>query len=158
MPVRRDPFANFERMRREMDELFGDVFARTGLAPHRRGGFSPAVDISYSGEPPRVVVTAELAGIKLDELRIEVEGHELVIAGRRPPPDAPGRAYQQIEIEHGPFRRAIQLGVDVAAADAHATYQDGILRIELPLAPAAKGTHRVPVETAAPPGEGEGEP
>ena len=33
MPPERDLFANFERMRREMDELFGDVFDRTGLAP-----------------------------------------------------------------------------------------------------------------------------
>src|SRR3954471_17279745 len=58
-----DLFANFERMRREMDELFGDVFDRTGLAPARRGGFSPAVDGFYQGEPPRAVVQAELAGI-----------------------------------------------------------------------------------------------
>ena len=28
----RDIFANFDRMRREMDELFGDVFERSGLA------------------------------------------------------------------------------------------------------------------------------
>ena len=32
----RDLFANFERMRREMDELFGDVFERAGaVAPAR---------------------------------------------------------------------------------------------------------------------------
>ncbi len=36
----RDLFANFERMRREVDELFGDVFERTGLS-RRRAGFSP---------------------------------------------------------------------------------------------------------------------
>ena len=42
--------------------------------------------------------------------------------------------YQQIEIEHGPFRREIQLGVDVVAAQASATYEDGILRVELPVA------------------------
>ena len=44
MAPERDLFANFERMRREMDELFGDVFDR-GLAPRRRGGFVPAVDV-----------------------------------------------------------------------------------------------------------------
>nr|MBA2319162.1 Hsp20/alpha crystallin family protein [Euzebyales bacterium] len=33
MPRHPDLFANFERMRREMDELFGDVFDRTRLAP-----------------------------------------------------------------------------------------------------------------------------
>jgi HSP20 family protein len=39
MPGERDLFANFERMRREMDGIFGDVFDRTALAPRRRGGF-----------------------------------------------------------------------------------------------------------------------
>src|SRR3954453_19463056 len=58
----RDLFANFERMRREMDELFGGVVAR-GRAPRRRGGFSPAVDVYYVGYPPRAVVRADLAGI-----------------------------------------------------------------------------------------------
>ena len=40
----RDLFANFERMRREIDELFGDVFERTGF---RGRGFSPSVDVYY---------------------------------------------------------------------------------------------------------------
>ena len=48
-----DLFANFERMRREIDELFGDVFERTGL---RGGGFSPSVDVYYVDDPPRAVV------------------------------------------------------------------------------------------------------
>jgi len=39
MASERDLFANFERMRREMDELFGDVIDR-GLAPRRRPGRS----------------------------------------------------------------------------------------------------------------------
>ena len=44
MPSDRDLFANFERMRREMDELFGDVFRRGGLTT-RREGFSPSGDV-----------------------------------------------------------------------------------------------------------------
>ena len=43
----RDLFANFERMRREMDQLFGDVFERAGMA-RRRVGFLPAVDVAYT--------------------------------------------------------------------------------------------------------------
>ncbi|MEA2319769.1 MAG: hypothetical protein QOD44_3958, partial [Solirubrobacteraceae bacterium] len=74
MAPERDLFANFERMRREMDELFGDVFERSGLAPRRRGGFSPAVDVFYEGDPARAVVQAELAGIDPDELSLEIEG------------------------------------------------------------------------------------
>src|ERR687893_144174 len=63
----RDLFANFERMRREMEELFGDAFDR-GLSPRRRTGFTPAVDVYYLTDPPRAVVKADLAGIDPDEL------------------------------------------------------------------------------------------
>ena len=146
MPGERDLFANFERMRREMDELFGDVFDRTGLAPNRRGGFSPAVDVFYEGEPPRAVVQAELAGIDPDELTLEIEGRELVIAGHRRPADAEGRMYQQLEIDFGPFRRVIPLGADVVPDAARATYRDGILRIELPLRRQEPRSRTVPIE------------
>jgi HSP20 family protein len=148
MPPNRDLFANFERMRREMDELFGDVFDRTGLAPARRGGFSPAVDVFYEGEPPRAVVQAELAGIDPDELTLEIEGRELVIAGHRRPQDAEGRLYQQLEIDYGAFRRVIPLGAEVVPSEARATYTDGILRIELPLARPDVRSRSVPIEIA----------
>jgi len=148
MPHEHDLFANFERMRREMDELFGDVFDRTGLAPAKRGGFSPAVDVFYQGDPPRAVVQAELAGIDPDELTLEIEGRELVIAGHRRPEDAEGRLYQQLEIDFGPFRRVIPLGAEVVPAQARATYTDGILRIELPLARPEVRSRSVPIEVA----------
>jgi HSP20 family protein len=145
-----DLFANFERMRREMDELFGDVFGGGVLGQRHRGGFSPAVDVFYENppapEPPRAVVHAELAGIDPDEIGLEIEGRELVIAGHRRPADAEGRVYQQLEIDFGPFRRVIPLGADVVADEARATYRDGILRVELPLVQDQPRTRRVPID------------
>ena len=129
----RDLFANFERMRREMDELFGDVFDR-GMAPVRRGGFSPAVDVYYSSDPPRAIVRADLAGIDPAGIALEIRGRELILSGTRPPESGEDRVYQQLEIEHGAFRRVIALGVDVDPNAAQASYEDGILTVELPLA------------------------
>ena len=141
----RDLFAGFDRMRREMDELFGDVLERSFGG--RRAGFSPRVDVSYAADPPRAIVTAELAGINPDELELEVRGRELVIAGHRGPVDeTEGRVFQQIEIEHGPFRRSVQLGAEVVSDQAKATYHDGILRVELPLQQPEARTRSVPVE------------
>ena len=129
----RDLFANFERMRREMDELFGDVFDR-GLGPRRRGGFVPAVDVYYVGNPPRAVVRADLAGIDPAQLELEIRGRELILGGQRLAPGADReRLYQQLEIEHGPFRRVVALSVDVDSTAAVASYEDGILTVELPL-------------------------
>jgi HSP20 family protein len=132
VPGDRDPFAQFERMRREMDQLFGDALDRR--LTHRRGGFSPAVDVYYTSGPPRAWVRADLAGIDPAEVALEVRGRELVLTGRRRLEGGEHRVYQQLEIEHGPFRRVIALGVDVDPDAASAEYEDGILLVELPLA------------------------
>ncbi len=134
MPSQRDPFANFERMRREIDELFGDVFGTSTLAPQRRTGFTPPVDVSYADDPPRAIVTVALPGIRVEDLDLEVQGRQLVISGHRRPAESEGRVYQQIEIEHGSFRRVIGLGADVDSQRTTASYHDGLVRIELPLA------------------------
>ena len=89
VPSERDLFANFERMRREMDELFGEVLERR-LTPRRHDGFMPAVDVYYAGDPPRAVVRADLAGIDPSDVELEIRGRELVLSGlRRPPPTTP---------------------------------------------------------------------
>jgi HSP20 family protein len=119
----RDLFANFERMQREMEELLP-----------RRSGFSPAVDVYYHGNPPTAVVRAELAGVDPGEVTLEVRGRELVISGQRAAEREDERVYQQLEIHHGPFRRAVALGADVDADAAKARYEDGMLIVELPLA------------------------
>jgi HSP20 family protein len=140
----RDLFANFERMRREIDELFGDVFERqTGL---RGRGFSPSVDVYYADDPPRAVVKADLAGIDIHDVALEIRGRQLLIAGERRPAAATGRLYQQIEIENGPFRRLVELGADVEADAATASYEDGILAVEIPLARPERTVRQVPIE------------
>ena len=145
VPSDRDLFANFERMRREMDELFGDVF---GAGPVRRGAFSPAVDVYYVPDPPRAVVRAELAGIRAAEIELEIRGRELIVAGNRRAPDADEeRLYQQLEIQHGPFRRVVALGADVDADAAAATFEDGVLTVELPIR-APQGGRHVPIRQA----------
>jgi HSP20 family protein len=142
----RDPFANFERMRRQIDELFGDAWTRAGLA-QRRPGFRPRVDVYYSdtGDRPRAVIKVDLAGVATEDLSIEVRGRTLVISGERKARETEGRVYQQLEIESGPFQREIQLGVEVQAEQARATYEDGVLRVEVPLAAPAAG-RQVPID------------
>jgi HSP20 family protein len=140
----RDLFGNFERMRREIDELFGDVFERkAGL---RGGGFSPSVDVYYVDDPPRAVVKADLAGIDIQDVALEIRGRQLLIAGERRPAEASGRLYQQVEIEHGPFRRVVELGADVVADEARASYEDGMLEVEIPLARPDQTVRRVRIE------------
>jgi HSP20 family protein len=142
----RDLRVNFERMWREMDELLGSPLGDQPLRRSRRPqGFQPRVDVYYCGDEARAVVKAELAGVDIDSVSLEVAGRELLITGERPVAETEGRVYQQVEIEAGPFRRVVELGADVIAERATASYDDGILRVELPLA--GKVTRRVPIET-----------
>ena len=142
----RDPFSNFDRMRREMDELFGDMLERSGLARPRLA-FAPAVDVFYEdGPPPRAVVVADLAGVDKRGVSIEIDGRQLVLGGQRDSSDSAGRLYQQLEIPTGEFRRTVELGADVIADKAKATCEDGMLRIELPLATGTTQRRSVPIE------------
>jgi HSP20 family protein len=144
----RDLLVNFERMRREMDELFGSVWGAGGpLSRRPQPGFSPRVDVYYCGEPPKAIVKVELAGVSLDSIGLEVVGRDLVISGERPIQETEGRVYQQVEIQAGPFRRVIELNADPVAEEARATYDDGILRVELPLRARAATSRSVPIET-----------
>ena len=143
---RRDPFADFARMRREMDQMMGDPWGRGGRFVSRRtSGFSPNVDVYYCGEPQRAVVVVDLAGVELSEVGIEISGRHLAIVGERPLQETEGRVYQQVEIPSGPFRRVVELQVEVDAERAEATYEDGVLRIELPLRDPGENTRRVPI-------------
>jgi HSP20 family protein len=91
------------------------------------------------------VVKVDLSGVDLGEIGIEVSGRQLAIVGERPLQETEGRVYQQIEIPSGPFRRIVELQVEVDAERASATYDDGVLRIELPLRDPNETSRRVPI-------------
>jgi HSP20 family protein len=92
------------------------------------------------------VVKVDLAGVELDEVGIEVGTRQLAIVGERQVQETEGRVYQQVEIPSGPFRRVVELQVEVDGNRSVANYDDGILTIELPLREPHETTHRVPIE------------
>jgi HSP20 family protein len=138
-------FANFDRMRREMDELLGGAFERSGLRG-KAAGFSPPIDVAYVSDPPMAVVTVELAGVDPNQLDIEVQGAQLTLSGQRAAPGLENSVYQQVEIERGRFRRIVKLAAQVEVDQVRASYEDGMLRIELPLLARKTGAIAVPIE------------
>jgi HSP20 family protein len=120
-------------------------WSRTRYVTRRSSAFSPNVDVYYCGDPQRAIVKVDLAGVELSEVGIEVSGRHLAIVGERQLQESEGRVYQQIEIPSGNFRRVVELQVEVDAERASATYEEGILRIELPLRDPNETTRRVPI-------------
>src|ERR1700730_17251366 len=101
----RDPFADFARMRSDMDQRLGDVWTRAEPAYRRAPGFAPRVDVYYCGKPRKAIVEFELPGVDLKDVNLEISGRTLAISGERPLRDVEGRTYQQVELPSGRFRR-----------------------------------------------------
>jgi HSP20 family protein len=141
----RHPFADFAHMRHEMDELLGDVWVQAGPTFRHAPGYAPRVDIYYCGEPRKAIVEVELPGVDLAAVNLEISGRTLAISGERPVRDVEGRTYQQVELPSGRFRRVVELSADVEADSASATYEDGVLRVEMPVRVPEEG-RRVPIE------------
>ncbi len=133
-------------MKSEMEELFADLCQVPRLVA-RRAGFRPALDVYRTDDPPAVTVVVELAGIDPDEVDAAVVDGVLIIRGRRSRPARDRRFYQHIEIDYGVFERRVQLNEEVDSEAAKATYENGLLSIQLPLARKAAAAVKVTIRS-----------
>ena len=134
-PFYRNPWAEFEKMRHEVDML------TRGMLPARQGGDRATVypALVISEDEHNVYIEAEIAGIKPENIEISIEGEMLALKGERKPAEADEKvSYHRREIEYGKFSRAISLPVRVILDKTAARIADGILHITLPKAEEAK--------------------
>jgi HSP20 family protein len=118
----------------EIEELFADLWQVFPFSRGARRGYRPQVDVLSSDDPETLTVLVELPGVDPDAVKLIAAPGALVIAGERRRPTNCGH-YEQLEIEYGPFQRKVVLSRDVDTERATATYERGILRIVLPVAP-----------------------
>jgi HSP20 family protein len=126
------PFRMMREFNREMDRAFG-----------RGSGeeiWAPTVDIQRcSGD---LVVTAELPGLKKEEVKVEVTDDALVIQGERNREHKEDHeGYHRYERNYGKFYRSIPLPEGTIAEQAKAEMTNGLLKITVP-APAKKQSVR----------------
>jgi HSP20 family protein len=135
-----------DKLQEEIDELFADLWQVPRFSGIRHG-FRPNVDCFHTDEPHALTVVVELPGVDPATLHVVVGERVLAIAGERKRPEVPGRVYQQMEIEYGPFQRQVRLTEDVDPQRATAAYEHGVLTIQLPAAERApRGRFAIEVE------------
>ena len=140
MTSRRD----IDWLRGEIDDLFTELWQVPRFTA--RGAFRPQVDCYRTEEPPELTVVVELPGVDADDVQIVATPHALLVAGERRRPRGDGRAYQQMEIDYGPYRRELVFGVDVDPEGGRASYENGLLTIVLPLAQRSPQATKVQIE------------
>jgi HSP20 family protein len=80
-----------------------------------------------------VVVLAEIAGIRSEDLRVTVDGEEVRISGiRRVPERTDVKRLLQMEIAAGPFERRLRIAIPFDREKVSAHLSDGFLTVTLP--------------------------
>ena len=83
-----------------------------------------------------LVIKVELAGMRSENLQITVEGNKLRISGERPDGCRAAKFnFLAMEINYGHFENIIELPSGYDLSLAKASYLNGFLRIEVPVAP-----------------------
>ena len=136
--VRWDPWREMASLRRSVERAFDDAFHGAGdgeSAPAR--AWAPRCDIHETESA--LVVSADLPGMKLEDIAVELHGDALTIKGERKyVGEEKGENVHRVERTFGSFYRTFTFGVPVNAEGVTASYRDGVLEVNVPKAEAAK--------------------
>ena len=113
-------------LRREIDRLFEDTFARDG------NNWTPAVDIKETDNDIRIDL--ELPGLRPEDVEVTAENGLLTIRGEKRGERKEGEEgrYHIIERSYGTFMRTFTLPQGVDENQIQAEFSDGVLSIRIP--------------------------
>lgn len=124
MMPRRVMWRGMRDLQNEMEFLLGGT-----LGPVRR--HYPMINAWMNEEG--LIVFAELPGVNPDELDISVVGNTLTLSGARNSEALPDNAeHYRRERGHGEFSRSLTLPFKVEVDGVEATFENGVLKLELP--------------------------
>lgn len=126
------------RFSRLFDEAFNDMLqGHEGSEETTRRGWMPPVDIRETEDA--LFLTAELPGLTKDDVEITVEDHTLTLRGERKlEKDVQKESYHRIERAYGTFSRTFSLPTNIDTEGVSASFEDGVLQVEIPKAEEAK--------------------
>lgn len=129
MLTRFDPFAEMTRLQ---DQLF-----RLNAPTQSDFAFRPTVDIFE--DEASIQLKADLAGVKPDDVHIEVENNVLTLRGeRKMEHEEKKKGYHRVERAYGSFSRSFALPDTVDSENIAAAFDKGVLNLTLPKRPAAQ--------------------
>lgn len=143
--------ALMDEWRRRMDRAFGDFEAPFLPAGTFEDPWSlseatwPRVNLYDTGAS--LLLTAEVPGLTAKDVQIHLENDVLTVSGERKVAVPQGYTAHRRERSSASFTRSFNLPVKVEAEKVTATLQDGVLRLDMPRAPAEK-PRQIAIRTA----------
>ena len=134
--TRWDPFGEVMTLREAMNSLFEDSFVNPATA--RNVNLGMPLDVAET--QAAFIVEASLPGVKAEDLDITIQNNVLTISGETRQQKANGEKqnYHRVERRYGRFSRSISLPTQVQSDKVAAELTNGILRLEIPKAEAAR--------------------
>src|ERR1700722_8695101 len=133
--TRWDPFRDVVALQNRVNSLFREM--NEGDNPLTTASFVPAVDIYEDAK--RVVLKLEVPGMEEKDLDIRVENNTLTVKGERKlEKDEREENFHRIERRYGSFYRAFTLPSTVDTENVQASYNAGVLKLELNKKPEAQ--------------------
>lgn len=133
----RDPFT---ALRTEMNRLFDDFtgigfpsFPRfdLGVFGGHAGAVAPVVDVKEDDK--KIIITAELPGLGEDDVDLSLRDGVLTLSGeKKSEKEEKGENYHVSERRYGSFQRSFRLPESVDDAKVSASFDKGVLTVELP--------------------------
>ena len=117
------------RKERSLEDMFQSVSPM--FCPSRRV-WKPQMDIFETRE--KIIIHAEIAGVKKSDILIEVSSKAVKISGKRKsikPPKNKIATYRLAEIQFGDFERVLYLPTMVDAKSIYANFSNGFLEIKM---------------------------
>ena len=134
--TRWDPFRDLMSIQNEMNRLFGRTYGGD-VGETTRGAWTPSLDVYETQE--KFVITMELPGVSPDDVDISVEDSTLVVRGERKfYREQDQDSFLRIERRFGEFTRSLTLPSTADAESIQASFDQGVLTVEVPKREEAK--------------------
>ena len=128
----------FDPFNELVDDLFKGFLVRP-LSYDGRGGVLPRVKVDVAEKNGAYTVTAELPGVKKDEIQVTIDGAQVTLAAevKREREASQDERVLHTERVFGKVSRSFTLPQEVDEAKAEAKFRDGVLELTLPKKAAA---------------------
>ena len=136
--TRWDPFRDVVALQNRVNSLFREM--NEGDNPLSAASFVPAVDVYEDAK--KVVLKLEVPGMEEKDLDIRVENNTLTVKGERKlekeEKEEKEENFHRIERRYGSFYRAFTIPSTVDTENVQASYNAGVLKLELNKKPEAQ--------------------
>jgi HSP20 family protein len=133
LPFRKEGQLSLSELQDQMNMLFNRMWhAGVSAGPFDGQDWAPSLDVYDT--PARYVITAEVPGLRVEDIEVTYSGNSVTLSGEKVSESAEelGRGCLCSERRYGKFSRTVTLPEAILADKISATCRQGVLEVVLP--------------------------